>query len=813
MTLSPWQWVDLLYQGVTPPHGYAEFRLLDPHPENPGKSLVDRLWMEWVSPEELAPKIPRKKWLKGHVYLGVALRTPDGQASNSGTRHDTHPTHLVWVDVDLKHTVYLDGQTNPEELSPAELRAAAQACLDDLLTTCEEHGLPPRAVVYSGQGLQLYWARRARSSFEDTEAFNRGLAKLLDGDPASTDQARILRVPGWEHHKNPDRPLPVELWHQDPAAWVDDTVLEAFALRQLVTTRTGDVTVNQGSVSEHDLDVLREAWLDVNGTSWGGNGRHQLALWVGGWLRSNGYSEGDATELVRELAMNGNDPGLQDRLRAVRDAYKTENPKGWTGLTQELHLKLDGIPLKEGPKPNLKGAGTGTPAAATATAPAAGKTRTRQEKTTLTEYGRIFLEYSHEHRHEYAYHERWQKWFEYQGGVYTDVLDSTMRKRVDLVMQERGEEDFKKSDLTEILLKVAHTPGVGKTDVDQSSWELNCANGILDLRTLELSEHSPEYFSVVQTGADWNPNATSDEWRDFLTAAVPSREDRETLQRYCGYCLTGDTSAQKALLLIGQGGTGKSTFADVVAAALGGMGGHSLATSSALENIKDGSFIVGNLVGKRMCIVSELQERVDWLPFKRITGEDPISVDVKNKDSYVTKLDTKLIILSNVRPNLGEDTSNSSLMRRFLPVAFNIKPAAPDPGLKARLTSPESLSGVLTWMVRGLRTLLADQMRFPNTGMNELAREIVEDSNRCIDFLRECCAPTGSTGSQALYDAYKEWSLNTGRSLIGIKRFTRDLPAAVAHFGRTTELVKTRTGNVWPGVMLSTLPGGWEDVE
>ncbi|AWN24027.1 hypothetical protein DKM44_12940 [Deinococcus irradiatisoli] len=797
MNLSPWQWVDLLYRGVTPPHGYAEFRLLNPDAQPGENALVDRVWMEFPSPEPISPLWGKKKWMRGHVFMGVALRTPEGQQQNSGTREHTHPTNLVYVDVDLKHTVYLEGNAEPETMAPQELRAAAQACLDDVLGTCEEHHFPPRAVVYSGHGLQLYWARRSKSTFEDTEAFNRGLAKLFDGDPASTDQARILRVPGWQHHKNPDRPLPVELWHEDPDAWVEDAELEKYALRQDVTTRSGEVTVNKGSVSESDMQVLRDAWLDVNGTSWGGNGRHQLALWVGGWLRSNGYSEGDATELVRQLATNGNDPALGDRLRAVRDAYRAENPKGWTGLTQELHLPLAGIPLKEPAKPNIKG--TSTTTNTKLKTPAGSKA----EKLSLLEMAGLFFDYCAEEGFDYAYHEQWERWFEYRAGVYVEVHDNTMRKRVDLVLQEKGFTDLTRANLNEILLKVAHTPGIGKPNVDQSPWELNVRNGILDLNTLELRPHSRDYFSVVQAQADWNPEATSTVWAEFLTSAVPNQHDRLILQKFCGYALTGDTSAQKALLLIGEGGTGKSTFVRVVSAVLGGANPYSLATSSALENIRDGSFLVGNLVGRRMCVISELQRTVDWLPFKRITGEDPISVDVKNKTPFITKLDVKLIVLSNVLPFLGEDASNSSLTRRFLPVAFNVKPPRPDPTLEGRLVAPESLTGILTWMIKGLRALRADSMHFPSPE-GDLQRQIVEQSNRVITFLEEVCVPAedGSVLRKALWEAYEQWCNETHHKGVTSSRFGLDLPAALATLGWTAEKRELRSGYEWRGFRL-----------
>lgn len=793
--LTPWQWVNVLYQGVTPPHGFAEFRLLDPHAAPGTNAMVDRVWLEYPAPAPLAPIWGKKKWMQGHVFMGVALRTEEGQQANEGTRAMTHATHLVWADVDLKHTLYLDG-LDPMQASPEELRAAAAACMDDLLTSCEEHGLPPRAVVYSGHGLQLYWARRARSTMDDTEAYNRGLAKLLDADPAATDQARILRVPGWQHHKNPDRPLPVELWHTDPDAWVDDAALEPHALRQEVYHRTGDVFVNNGQISDADLEVLQEAWLDVDGRKYDfkGHGRHQLALWTGGWLRTNGYAEADALEVVHQLASTGNDPAIQDRLRAVRDAYRTDNPKGWRGLTEDLGLPLGGIALKEAPKPNLKGASTKT-------TPAAPK----GEKLSLVEMAGLFLDHCAEEGLDYAYHEQWERWFEYQGGVYVEVHDNTMRKQLDQVMQHKGFTDLTRANLNEILLKIAHTPGLGKPRVDQRPWELNVRNGILDLNTLELRPHSRDYFSVVQAACDWNPDAISLPWADFLTGAVPNTHDRQILQKFCGYTLTGDTSAQKALLLIGEGGTGKGTFVRVISAVLGGAQAHSLATTSALENIRDGSFLVGNLVGRRMCVISELQRNVDWLPFKRITGEDPISIDVKNKTPFITKLDVKLIVLSNVLPFLGEDASNSSLTRRFLPVAFNVKPPRPDPGLEGRLTDPESLSGVLTWMVKGLRALRADNMHFPAPQEGGLERQIVEQSNRVITFLEDVIYsdPNGTAMHADLWTAYLRWCEDTRHKSVSSTRFGTDLPAALKSLGWEAEQKKPKgSGRQWKGLAI-----------
>jgi putative DNA primase/helicase len=176
-------------------------------------------------------------------------------------------------------------------------------------------------------------------------------------------------------------------------------------------------------------------------------------------------------------------------------------------------------------------------------------------------------------------------------------------------------------------------------------------------------------------------------------------------------------------------------------------------------------------------------------------------------------LDLKLIILSNVMPFLGDDTSNSSLMRRFLPIAFNVKPAHPDPTLEARLTHPDELPGVLNWMLEGLRLLEERGMRFPSSDGNALAREIVEESNRVISFLREECSyvPDASVTTADLYDAYRKWAGRTGHGALSATGFAKQLLAAGRYFDKPIEKSRTKTSRLFVNLMLSANPGGWEE--
>lgn len=100
------------------------------------------------------------------------------RARRSGKAGGTLPARCCWVDID-----------EPAHL--ARLRAFAHR---------------PHLVVYSGSGgAHAYWRLADPLAVEDLEAANRKLAVHLGADAASTDRARIMRLPGTHNHKA-DRP-------------------------------------------------------------------------------------------------------------------------------------------------------------------------------------------------------------------------------------------------------------------------------------------------------------------------------------------------------------------------------------------------------------------------------------------------------------------------------------------------------------------------------------------------------------------------------------------------------------------------------
>ena len=225
LELTPLEFQQFLRGGLAE-KGAVEFRLI-------GRGKPPRsVFMRWPAHEHMPDVFTLAQVPAGYSpYFGLSLRN-DG---SSGRAENCHATALAWVDFDLKGTPYVHGQTDVLNMTPEELREAAQALFADVMTRCEALGLPPRAAVYTGHGLQLYWAQGYAPTKEETEARNRALVAEfgaeLGADSKTVDIARVFRVPGSQNLKNPARPLPVEIWHADGAASINPEVLDALAQR------------------------------------------------------------------------------------------------------------------------------------------------------------------------------------------------------------------------------------------------------------------------------------------------------------------------------------------------------------------------------------------------------------------------------------------------------------------------------------------------------------------------------------------------------------------------------------------------------
>lgn len=142
-------------------------------------------------------------------------------------------------------------------------------------------------------------------------------------------------------------------------------------------------------------------------------------------------------------------------------------------------------------------------------------------------------------------------------------------------------------------------------------------NGVLDLETLELTEHSPKYGFLMKLPVEYRKDADCPKFKQFLEEvvsnnfAVEQKNDIKALVEVLGFCLMPDYSLQKAVGLVGEGANGKSVFLQVVKALIGVEN----CCAVGLHELVEDKFATSRLYGKMVNIYPDLSSK-----FLKYTG-------------------------------------------------------------------------------------------------------------------------------------------------------------------------------------------------
>ncbi|MCY2976682.1 MAG: phage/plasmid primase, P4 family [Planctomycetota bacterium] len=313
-----------------------------------------------------------------------------------------------------------------------------------------------------------------------------------------------------------------------------------------------------------------------------------------------------------------------------------------------------------------------------------------------------------------------------------------------------------------------------------------CRSSLLHLPTMRLLPSTPRFFTTNALDFDHDPKApTPMAWHGFLHRLFDGDiESLDLLQEWFGYCLTGDTSQQKMLLIVGPRRSGKGTIARVLAKLIG-AGNVCGPTTSGLS----GPFGLQSLIGKSLAIVSDARFSGDNIAtvverLLCISGEDTLTIDRKNIASVTLKLPTRFMFLTNEFPKLSD--SSGALAGRFVVLRFTESfYGREDKGLTAKLLL--ELPGILNWAIEGWQRLHERGYFVVPSSVRAIVEEIEDLSSPVSAFVRdECVVGAGHrVWVGDLYEAWKGWCDREGRTLVTTRQsFGRDLASAVCSITR-----------------------------
>lgn len=303
--------------------------------------------------------------------------------------------------------------------------------------------------------------------------------------------------------------------------------------------------------------------------------------------------------------------------------------------------------------------------------------------------------------------------------------------------------------------------------------QINLLNGILDVRTRELMPHRPDFLWPVQLPVKYDPAAQCPGWEKFISEVFP--EDAWQLAwEIPAWLMTPDTSLQKAILLLGDGANGKSTYLRAVLAFIGRRN----ASAISLHKLETDRFSAARLVGRLANICPDLPstDLASTSAFKSIVGGDVIMGERKYEDAFEFTPFARLLFSAN-HPPRSQDAS-PAFYRRWLVVPFERTFVEGAPGtiprdeLDAMLADSQELSGVLNRALDALQRLRTHG--FTETDSTRLALdEFRQATDPVAVFLdrHTILHPNAMVPRNRLYAEYSRDCRDAGRPLISRTAF------------------------------------------
>jgi len=322
-------------------------------------------------------------------------------------------------------------------------------------------------------------------------------------------------------------------------------------------------------------------------------------------------------------------------------------------------------------------------------------------------------------------------------------------------------------------------------------------NGIYDLSKGEFTGgFSPQYKFLTKISTDYNAKAKCPKILNFLSE-VAYEEDIPLIQEWLGFILHRDYLIKKALIIVGERDTGKTTFLNITDKLIGRRN----ISSVSLQSLSGDRFASATLHSKLLNSFDDLsfQDISATGNFKMLTGNSIISAQKKFGDVFLFNNHAKLQYACNKIPSV-KDIEDMAYFARWLLLKFDNVQDKPNRNLLAELTTPEELSGLLNWAIEGLQRLLSNG-DFSYSKTPEQVKVLMQMScNPIFAFVFDAVKkdPNAWTSKKETYLAYAKYCEANQLSIMTQQKFSRNF---VRYFvAEETEHNKVKG---WQGVVIN----------
>jgi P4 family phage/plasmid primase-like protien len=284
--------------------------------------------------------------------------------------------------------------------------------------------------------------------------------------------------------------------------------------------------------------------------------------------------------------------------------------------------------------------------------------------------------------------------------------------------------------------------------------EIPVLNGILNIRTREISNYDPKKIFFNKIPIEYDPSAECNSILEHFKSILKNEDDIPVILELFGYLLFKEYKIEKAFMFVGSGRNGKSKTIELMKKFVGPENCSSLP----LRCLTEDSFSLSELFGKMANLAADLSKTdlKETGMIKSLIGRDTIQSKRKFlSDLYFVNY-AKMVFAANELPRIYDTTDG--FWTKWVLIEFPFKFVTQkvldslneeekkkhkiiDTDIVKRITTPEEMSGLLNLALDGLDRLLENNDFSYSKSTMEVKDLWIRQSDSftafCYDFLEE----------------------------------------------------------------------------
>jgi len=365
----------------------------------------------------------------------------------------------------------------------------------------------------------------------------------------------------------------------------------------------------------------------------------------------------------------------------------------------------------------------------------------------------------------------------YENGVYCVDNDGTLLKNI---IQSLIYKEFQNSHtINRIYNLIVMQSCLQKRDTEVNQYPssfINFKNGMLNVETMELLPHKPEYYSMNQIPHNFKQIYKQDLYKfphsqQFLKTSL-NIPDINTIFQYMGICMTHSTVYQIFLLLKGEGANGKSVLIDMFHEVIGEQNISNLSMDKLTQR-----FFSSQLLFKLCNTCADISKITieDDAELKKIIGSDVIQAEFKGKDSFSFRPYAKMLFSANRFPYV--DDKSDAFKRRLRVVEMNKKPVKKDIHLKEKMS--KEVDFWICMAVAELKKVLEYNDVYESENSKKVKENIHKESDSVYAFILDCLLPVEGMNIKRseMFKEYDKYCTKNERIRVKKKTFFEEMTA------------------------------------